>query len=150
MAGLIVARKGWLYLALGVMVIGLPLAGKWLQPHTGERCALDGVAIEPVYRVRVVDAAGTERPFCCIKCATVWLTQQPTRPRAVFVTDEITGTEIPASEAYFVRSLVVTTPATGNSIHAFKEKADAQRHADSAGVSILTGSERPFAGISNQ
>lgn len=148
---MIVQRKNLLYVALGIMlVVGVPLAGKWLQPHSGERCALDGVAIEPLYRVRLVDQAGKDYPFCCIQCATVWLAQQPTRPRAVFVTDEITGNEIPASEAYFVRSLVVTMPATGNSIHVFKTMADAQRHADAGGGSILTGAERPFAGISNQ
>ncbi len=118
------------------------------QSEMADRCALDGVAINPIYRVRVLNADGTDHPFCSIACAEVWLKKQSSHPRAIMVTDETTGNEIPASSAVFVRSLVVTTSTTGNRIHAFKTEADANRHADAAGGQVLTGIDRPFADVS--
>ncbi|HZU34991.1 MAG TPA: hypothetical protein VFA18_03740 [Gemmataceae bacterium] len=128
---------------LSVELFGMPLLTTWLQ-RPESRCALDGVAIDPLYAVRIVEDHGSEHPFCCIRCASVWLKQQPEKPREIFVTDETSGTEIPAASAFFVRSFVVTTPTTGNRIHAFKARADAVKHADAANGTLLEGAERPF------
>ena len=46
-----------------------------------------------------------------------------------------------ASIAY--GSSVVTRATTGNRIHAFRDRQDAQRHAASALGRVLTGTERP-------
>jgi len=59
----------------------------------------------------------------------------------VTVTDEVTGKRIDASIAWFVESSIVTNQSTGNKIHAFAEKTDAEKHAkDFSGVII----ENPF------
>jgi len=135
-----------LVVACLLVVIGLPLAGKWAR-HTSEpRCAFDGAKIDPHYRVRVVDDQERDHQFCCIHCATLWLNHQVTKPRAVFVTDEAADQEIDAASAWFVRSLVVTVPHTGNRTHAFRERADAARHAATAQGVILLDSEKPFQG----
>jgi NosL protein len=127
-----------------VVVVVLPLVGKWLRSGATPRCALDGVPIEPLYRVRVVDGQGAEHLFCCIDCARHWLEQEPPGRRTVFVTDETSGEEIDADSAWFVRSRVVTTPATGNRVHAFRTRADATRHAEAARGKLLRGDDRPF------
>jgi hypothetical protein len=59
------------------------------------------------------------------------------------VTDEVSGEEIDAPDAYFVRSQVVTTPATGNRIHVFHKLEDAQRHAQTYRGTVLDAKERP-------
>jgi hypothetical protein len=74
----------------------------------------------------------------------MWLARQGARPREVYVTDEASGAEIDAASAYFVRSLVVTTPTTGNRVHAFRDRADAERHAEVAHGTLLNGTERPL------
>jgi hypothetical protein len=135
----------WLLAAAGLAVIvGLPLAGKWARRRPVDACALDGAAVDPRFRVRIVGAQGHDREFCCIQCATAWLAQQPAAPRAVFVTDEVSGQEIDPASAWFVRSGVVTVPHTGNQIHVFRDRADAARHAESGHGEILTEAEKPF------
>jgi hypothetical protein len=136
--------RGLIVLAGLAVIVGLPFLGKWARRSPGERCALDGMAINPVYRVRVVDEQGQDHTFCCIHCATVWLGRQPAAPRAVYVTDEVSGQEVEAASAWFVRSLVVTVPHTGNDIHAFRTQADAARHASTAHGTVLEDSDRPF------
>jgi hypothetical protein len=143
-----VRSSRWLLLAAWILVVvGLPLAGKWARRSTVPACALDGARINPLYRVRVVDAQGRDQEFCCIHCAELWCGQQTDRPRAVFVTDEVTGQEIDAASAWFVRSQVVTVPHTGNRIHAFRDRADAARHADAAHGLLLSDAEKPFGPV---
>ena len=89
-------------------------------------------------------AAATRYLFCCVRCAEIWLRGQPSPPRAVLVTDEESGEELDASAAWYVRSSVVTTPATGNRVHVFRSRADAERHADAYGGTVLARSEAPF------
>ena len=72
------------------------------------------------------------------------LARQGPAPRAVYVTDELSGREVEAAAAYFVSSLVVTRPATQNRIHAFGDRAAAERHAESGRGQLLEGDERPF------
>src|SRR5687767_8925287 len=126
-------------LALLLVAAALPLAGHWARRGAAVTCAYDGAEIDRAYRVRVVDHRGGEHEFCCIRCAEFWLEGQKAVPREVFVTDEPSLEEVDASAAYFVRSSVVTTPTTRNRVHAFRHRQDAQRHADSAGGTILSG-----------
>ncbi len=134
-----------LFLAGLVVVVGLPLAGHWARSGAAPRCEQDGLPVEPLYRVRVVDGAGVWHHFCCIRCASRWLARRDDRPRAVYVTDEAGGTEIDCRSAFFVRSSVVTNPVTRNHTHAFKDRADADEHARAYRGEALTGVLRPFS-----
>jgi hypothetical protein len=128
-----------------VSMLALPFLGNWLRRIPEARCALDGGALVTSYRVRLADAEGQERDFCCIRCAQLWLERREQPARAIWVADETSGVMIEAEGAHFVRSLVVTTPTTGNRIHAFRDLADAERHAEKCRGTILTGGDRPFA-----
>lgn len=57
---------------------------------------------------------------------------------------ERTGREIDAASAWYVRSLVVTTPTTGNRIHVFRTFQDARNHAAKSRGTLLRGQARPF------
>jgi hypothetical protein len=127
-----------------LIVAGLPFLGHVLRQRPEERCTLDGVAIEPLYRVRILDQRGESHAFCCVTCAELWWQQHHEEVNVVFVTDESTGDAIAAASATFVRSLVITTPPTQNRIHAFRLRADAERHLAAAGGTLLEGRERPF------
>ena len=128
-----------------VSMLALPFVGNWLRRTPEARCALDGGALMTSYRVRVEDADGRLRDFCCIRCAQLWLERREPPVRAIWVADETSGALIEAEAAHYVRSLVVTTPTTGNRIHAFRDLEDAKRHAEKCRGTILTGGERPFA-----
>jgi hypothetical protein len=131
-------------LAVVAVAVLLALAGSYVRRRPAGGCAYDGVAIEPLYRVRVVDDEGQDRVFCCIRCAELWLEGRRAPPRAVFVTDERSGQEVAAAAAWFVRSGVVTTPTSGNRVHTFRDRADAERHAATARGQVLDAAERPF------
>jgi len=136
--------RALLVVLAGLVVVGLPLAGKWARRHDGPRCEMDGLKIEPLYRVRVVDGDGVAHSFCCVHCAGRWVARQPGRPRAVYVTDEAGGEEVEAGSAYFVQSAVVANPVTGNAVHAFRDQADAEAHARAFHGWLMTGADRPF------
>jgi hypothetical protein len=132
-----------------LIVVGLPVVGHLARQKGANRCALDGVAIEPIYRVRIRsespgDNHNASYEFCCIKCAQLWLAAHDSKPFAVFVTDETTGQEIQSGQAYFAASSVITRPTTGNRIHAFAQKSDAQKHAENFLGRVLEGKDRPF------
>jgi hypothetical protein len=138
-------RRRWLWAVLGLaVVVGLPVLGHWARRSAVPHCALDGVEIDPRYQVSVVDGRGQAHAFCCLHCAQAWVARQPDTPRAITVTDEATGQEIEAASACYVRSSVVTTPVTGNRIHAFRRRADAEEHASAFSGVVLTGAEKPF------
>src|SRR5271166_2304446 len=101
-----------------VVVLGLPLAGYWSRRRADPGCALDGTKINPDYRVEITDAEGRTCSFCCISCAQMWLQRQTAPVRAITVTDEPSGAPVDAGSAYFVRSMRVNMPSTGNRIHA--------------------------------
>jgi hypothetical protein len=128
-----------------VLVFGLPLAARLARLDDPGRCALDGAALAPAYRVRLVErAGGPEREFCGVACAAGWLSHSPEHS-ALFVTDELTRREVPAAEAWLVRSSVVTRRATGNRIHCFADEAAARRHAREARGRVLAAGEAPWA-----
>lgn len=91
-----------------------------------------------------MDGCGDQHLFCCVRCAEIWLRGQPAPPRAVAVTDEATGEEIDASAAWYVRSSIVTMTVTGNRIHVFRNRTEAERHAEAYGGTVLGRSEEPF------
>ena len=86
----------------------------------------------------------THYAFCCPHCAAIWLGRRPAAAAAVTVTDEVSGEPVDAAAAWFVRSSVVTVPTTGNRIHAFRDRADAERHAERFLGTVLPASETPF------
>jgi hypothetical protein len=137
-------RSRLLLIAGLMLVVGLPLAGWWARRQAPPRCSLDGLAIEPLYRVRVVDQEGGSHLFCCVRCAVRWLSRQPERPAGIYVTDEVSREEIDAASACFVESAVVTNPVTGNRTHVFRSQADAEEHARLYAGWHVTGTERPF------
>ena len=122
----------------------LPVVGRELRSGGRERCALDGVAVPAATRVRVVDESGLDRPFCCVDCARRWLANRGGRPRGIFATDETTGAEVPAGEAWFVESRVPAFAVCGCNVHTFAREADALRHAEAFGGRILAGDEGPL------
>jgi hypothetical protein len=140
------AKSAWLA-GLGYVIVLaiLPLLGAWARREIRPACAHDGGAIEPRFRVRVQDADGTDYEFCCIACAQAWLAQASRPVRSIHVTDEISGAELDATDAIFVRSQVVTNRATGNRVHVFQRAGDAEHHALSAGGRVLSGADHPFA-----
>jgi hypothetical protein len=142
-----VSHVPWRVGLVGLLVVGLPLLGYWARQHQEPGCALDGAPINPRYRVTVVDGQGRSHEFCCLRCAHLWLARQPAAgpgPAAITVTDETTGQPLDAAEAWYVRSLVVTNPATGNRIHVFGSRAAAESHAANSFGTVLTGEETPF------
>lgn len=136
--------RRWQWFALWLLVVlGLPLAGRWWRQETARGCAIDGRPIEPLYRVRCVEASGTPRDFCCVLCAQAWLKERPTC-ESMAVTDETSGRTLPASMAFFVRSSVVTQPATGNRWHVFAREADALQHAREGRGVVVRSEDRPL------
>jgi hypothetical protein len=127
-----------------LFIVGLPLAGKWARRTLEARCGFDGLRIEPLYRVRIVERTGESHDFCSVRCGLLWLARQPTAPAAVYVTDEASGTEVDGRMAHFVRSTVVTHPVTRNRIHAFRELGAAEEHARAYRGQVLTGEDHPF------
>lgn len=128
-----------------LIIIGLPVLGTWLRRQSNAGCALDGIHIDPIFEVRIIDAENMERRFCCLECARWWQSLQKREPKRVLVTDEVSGRLLDAEAANFVRSGVITNPTTGNRVHVFQNRFDAQRHAETSRGTILENSLRPFA-----
>jgi hypothetical protein len=127
-----------------VVVVSLAEVAHWSRPDPGTGCALDGMKINPIYRVEIVDRAGGRHAFCCPTCARLWLKQQAEPPTQIIVTDELSQQPVEAAAACYVRSPVVTVPSTGNRIHVFRNRDDAEKHIDKNGGVILSESEDPF------
>jgi hypothetical protein len=130
-----------------VVVASLPFIGHLIRGDRGNRCDWDGLAIEPIYQVRFVEQLGDSYHFCCLQCAERWWERRGTSSVQVFVTDEKSGQELRASEAYYVRSVISTNDVTGNRQHVFRDEADAVKHAQAARGRQLLGDERPFSNI---
>ena len=132
--------KKWPIIVIVVFLL-VALATSFMKRSGGDRCALDAIKIEPIYQVDVTPTEGKTLKFCCIECSKKFLAANRGKVNAVTVTDEVTGKRIDASIAWFVESSIVTNQSTGNKIHAFAEKTDAEKHAkDFSGVII----ENPF------
>lgn len=132
--------KKWPIIVIVIFILAA-LAGSLLKKSGGDRCALDATRIEPIYQVDITTAEGKTLKFCCIECAKKWLAANKGKVSAVTVTDEVTGKRIDASIAYFVESSIITNPSTGNKIHVFADKADAEKHANEFGGILI---QNPF------
>jgi hypothetical protein len=137
-------RSRVLLLLVGLLVVGLPLAGRWARNRPNPGCEFDGLELSPLYQVRIVDRAGASHFFCSVRCASLWLERQVEQPAAVYVTDETSGVQVDARSAYFVRSTAVTDPITGNRVHVFQDRAAALQHVRAFGGQVLGGLEQPF------
>lgn len=120
---------------------------------TAGRCALDGTVIVPLYAVVVdwvgEDAADSRREeFCSIQCAQTFLEQQTGRSRGtghcreVTVHDEVTGVELAAERAMYLRSEEATVPASGNHLRAFSHWRSALAFLEQYGGELVAN---PFA-----
>jgi hypothetical protein len=134
------ARSRLAFVAGLLVVAALPVLGRWLR-SSGERCAWDGVRIDARTRARLTTPSG-EESFCCVSCLVRRLARSPVPGAATRVTDETSAAEVDASDAWFVRSAVVTVPANGSRVHAFAAEADARRHA-----SAFRGTVLPHPGL---
>ena len=137
-------RFWWASLLVALSAVLLPWFGTWSRRQKLPQCALDGIAIVPIYAVEIVDGRRQKHRFCCVRCAEYWLAREPSPPSEIYVTDEVSGRLFEASEAFFVRSSVVTNAVTGNRIHAFEDHADAESHAAQFRGRLLTEGQRPL------
>lgn len=137
--------RSCLLLCLCLVTIALPFFGNWLRSRSEMRCSLDGLEIAPLYRVRIVDRHGIEHAFCCIGCAVKWLERSEIELPTVYVTDEASGMEVGAGEAYFLHSATATNAITGNYLRAFRKQADAEAYLRVYGGQMVNDRERPFA-----
>ncbi|HET6883601.1 MAG TPA: hypothetical protein VFI31_25840 [Pirellulales bacterium] len=138
-------RRFWISaLAVAALSVALPVLGTWARKQRLPQCALDGVAIVPIYAVEVVARGEPTHRFCCIRCAEYWLEKESPDSAVVNVTDEVTGKPVDSADAYFVSSAVVTNAVTENHVHAFADRADAEQHAAQFRGRLLLDKERPF------
>src|SRR5439155_15680353 len=121
------------------LVAALPLAPRLFGATKQGGCTLDGLAVDSRREVRVVLASGSSVRFCGVQCAARWLHRTDSRPQAVFVTDETSGLAVRAEDAWFVMSPVAATRGTGDHVHAFARREDAERHAAAYRGTILEG-----------
>ncbi len=107
---------------------------------------MDGVALDPAFRVRVAEDGGATHAFCGVTCAESWIALRRAVPALVLVTDGVSGRAIDARTAWFVRTLGNVSDGAPDAIRVFERKEDAERHAHAHGGRVLTGSGRPFGG----
>lgn len=136
---------GFALLAVALAAV-LPLAGAWWRGGVPPGCALDGAAISPRQRVEFHMRDGTVYPFCSLTCAELWLSASPRRPDRILVTDEPSGELLPAGEAHYVRSRVMSSPTVRESRHVFRSLEKAQAHARQFQGRVLDAKQRPFEG----
>jgi hypothetical protein len=135
-------KSRWLTLLFVVaLAVGLPLLGHALNRTGANTCALDGRIIEPGSRVVIRDGGKPAHEFCSIRCAEMWLARAGVSTTTVLVTDAITGQEIDATQAFYVRVPVFPR----SEVHAFADRALAEKHADLLRGRLLEGDEMPFA-----
>jgi hypothetical protein len=134
--------------AIGLLVVAaLPLASAGSNGPDVPRCARDGVALTGLFTAWVETPRAQASGFCSVRCAEDWLQRRAPESAQVFVADERTGARIDASEAWFVRSTVAASRDTGERVHAFRLRSDADRHAAAFGGRVLDGDLRPFAAM---
>ena len=60
-----VPKSWWLAGLVGMLLIAsLPIAAYWLRSDCEPRCDWDGLEIDPIYQVRIVEASRDTRRFC--------------------------------------------------------------------------------------
>jgi hypothetical protein len=132
--------------ALALLALAaLPLVAERLRAPV-ERCEMNGVALDPAFRVRVTEPHGAAHGFCGVSCAEAWIARSGAEVAAVRVTDAVTGAEVDGTEAWFVRTVRNVSDGAPDAIRVFARKDDALRHASAHGGHVLVGAERPFRG----
>jgi hypothetical protein len=131
----------------GVAAAGsAPAIARAIRGDARDRCALDGAAIDPLARVRVLDERSTPHGFCCVHCAERWIEKSGGKVGEILVTDETSGSEVTARAAWFVWSRAAGVTGSASRVHVFANEQDARRHAAAFAGTVLTGDERPFRG----
>ena len=121
--------KKRLWVIIIFAIIGLVAAvSALLKGRVGIRCDYDGTRIQPIYGVAFTFEDSTEKQFCSVSCAVLDLKNEKKKVNYVTVVDEVTGSRIDASLAFFVKSDVFTIPHVKNNTHAFAKKEDAICH----------------------
>lgn len=132
----------WLPGCLALLAIAaLPLVAERLRAPV-ERCAMDGVALAPSFRVRVVLPDGKTDAFCGVTCAQAWVQCRGVAPREILVTAG--GREIDAGAAWFVRTVANRSDGAPDGLRVFAGRDDALRHVAAYGGTVLIGADRPF------
>jgi len=112
-----------------LMVLIAAGATLWESRSPVGTCEMDGQPIDPHYEVDLKLADGSWHSFCSILCARRWLDKKKIDyPEEARVRDALTGVPLDAYVAFFVESPIVTNPANGNNIHAFRYRTDAADH----------------------
>lgn len=126
--------------AVGAVTLLLGRLGRDEAP----RCDLDGVRLTGTFVARLESPPGTPRAFCSVRCAHGWTRRVGGKPYHLRVRDETTGADIDEADAWFARSTVLASRASGERIHAFARRSDAEAHVASYGGRLLEDDERPF------
>jgi hypothetical protein len=142
-----VRRARALFVAGLLAVAATPLLARSGAPRHATGCAYDGVPVESGAPVVLEGAEGARR-FCCVACAERFLEKRGVPASRAWVTDSASGRAVLAADATFVRSAVPSNPATGDRVHAFSSREDAERHAETHHGVLLEGDDRPLRGAS--
>lgn len=120
-----------LLIGLGLALL-LPIGSETMfyLHSTSDRCFLDRIPIQPVYRVTVTLESGRSLAFGSPRCTLTYLERNPATGKVdVVLTDEVTGRPLPARKAFLVKSKVETSRQDHNHIHVFADEVEARRHA---------------------
>ena len=129
---------------VGVLVAAaLPVVAARVRGPGPARCSRDGTVLAGTLRIRAEHPDRETARFCSVRCASDWIARSGAGWEAI-VADETNGSDVPASRAWFARSRVAASPASGENIHAFANRADADAHVALYGGRVLEGGDRPF------
>jgi len=129
-----------------VLAAALPVLSARVRGPGPPRCSRDGTVLGGTLAIRAERADEPDARFCSVRCAEDWTLRAGAGWR-VLVADEPSGRELPAAEAWFVRSRVVASRATGEGLHAFASRDAAAAHAARYGGRVLEGEDRPFGSV---
>ena len=137
----------WWWAALvGLVAIGtLPVIGHWVRADDRPRCHFDGLVIDSAFRVRIEVESGSGTEFCDVSCARSWLAGHRSASSRILVTDEESGDLMESTDAFFVRSSIITNSITGNRWHVFRTRDRALQHARESRGRLMSESDHPFA-----
>jgi len=103
--------------------------------RSNETCRVDGTEIIPITRVALVDEKSEESLFCSLCCAKIWLEnheelgkQLQSGTATLTVVDEISGLEVDASLAYWVKSKKYSRQENKCQSHVFSDKQAASKY----------------------
>lgn len=113
------------------------LAYRFTNQGPEERCAYDGIKIDPRDEVQFVMKERNNLRLSSITTAIQAFGKYGDKVKLVLVTDEESGRKVAAEKAYFVESRLISVPHVQNRIHAFASKDAATRHRDHFSGSYL-------------